>query len=95
MSAPTKCPSCKYKWDFNDTWGELDGLPCDYCREYDAENEIFTAFHAYEPATNEDRVKNISRMDTEELAILLNELGQQRTTYDWYNWLRQEVPHND
>ena len=92
MSAPTKCPSCKYKWDFDDTWGELDGLPCDYCREYDEENEIFTAFHAYEPATNEDRVKNMSRMNTYELAQLLVELNDPtRERGGWVNWLRKEI----
>lgn len=90
MSAPVPCGKCRYKWDLADTWPP-DGIPCDYCKKYDAENEIYTDFAQFTPLTNEDRVKNIARMDTDELAALLHDIAPQQTTYDWYQWLRGKV----
>jgi len=90
MSAAVPCDKCRYKWNLFDEY-PTDGNPCEYCREYDAENEIYSDFKQFAHATNEDRVKNISRMEIDELAALLNELCPQQTTYDWYQWLREEV----
>jgi len=89
MSAPVLCGKCRYKWDLNDKWAP-DGVPCDYCKEYDAENEIYTDFAQFAPLTNEDRVKNMFRMDTDELAALLHDLNPHHTTYDWFQWLREK-----
>ena len=96
MSAPVKCGTCSHKWDEIDTYwsrtmNEWDS-PCEGCKVWDREYELYTEFRNYEQGTNEDRVKNINRMDTDELAELMSEIcGEKKTPAEWEEWLNKEM----
>lgn len=96
MSASVKCSTCSHKWDemdtyYNRTMDECDS-PCGGCMVWDRECEIYTEFNNYEQGTNEDRVKNINRMDIDELAELLSEIcGEKKTPSEWEEWLNKEM----
>ena len=87
MSAPKMCGKCRFKW-----MQDEDNNPCGYCCVYDYENEIYTDFYHFEPATNADRLQNIANLSLDELALLLVEINDPtRSRGGWLNWLKKEM----
>ena len=89
MSAKKKRKKCIYHWNHKDE----DGYnPCYRCSLYDQENEIYLDFENFVPATNEDRLKNMMYMTTDELAMLLVEINDPtRERGGWINWLSKKI----
>lgn len=90
MSAPVKCGTCACQWSQDEF-----GTPCEWCKDYDRENEIYTAFHGYIPALNADLVRNIPNMNDHQLAgtmvRLCKETSRDWDQDQWLNWLGKRV----